>query len=343
MDSDTKAKTPDTANIRGFKSSNFNDLKDQYRPKSTHISSSSDEYLRNFQQFIIENIGYAPEQVKLSGNLERFSSNGKQGDLSGWYVFFLERDFAAGAFGCWRKGHKYTWNSHNGSGRLPEKEWRRISAAIAEAQSRTKVERVHKAVQAQQQAVAMWQVSDAASSNHPYLRKKQVGAYGIRQKGEQLLIPVCGMDGTLHSIQTIKPDGTKRFLPGTPKRGKFCLIGNRLINSEGVYLCEGYATGASLYETYHRPVLVAFDSGNLLPVARAYREQFPHIPLTVCADNDRKTAGNPGLTKAREVCTVFPDVGLIVPEFPEDAPGDLSDFNDLSALLGSRAHKENNL
>ena len=343
MDSKTEVETPDTPHIRGSKSSNFNDLKDQYRPKDTHNSPSTDEYLRNFRQFIIENIGHAPEQIKLSDSLERFSSNGKQGDLSGWYVFFLDRDFAAGAFGCWRKGHKYTWNSHNGSGRLPEKEWQRISAAIAEAQRKTKVEQAQKAGQAKQQAVAMWQGSEFADINHPYLRKKQVGPYGIRQQGKQLLIPICDMDGILHSVQTIKPDGTKRFLSGTPKRGKFCLIGNRLVNSGGVYLCEGYATGASLYEAYHQPVLVAFDSGNLLPVARAYREQFPHIPLTVCADNDRKTAGNPGLTKAREVCAVFPDVGLIVPEFPEDAPGDLSDFNDLSALLGSRAHKENNL
>ena len=342
MDSDTKAKTPDTPHIRGSKSSNFNDLKDQYRPKSTHISPSTDEYLRNFQQFIIENIGYAPEQIKLSGNLERFSSNGKKGDLSGWYVFFLDRDFAAGAFGCWRKGHKYTWNSHNGSGRLPEKEWRRISAAITEGKRKTKAEQAHKAIQAQQKAIAMWSTSTEPYSEHNYLIRKQVGAYGIRQSGEQLLIPLCDLNGVLHSVQTISPDGTKRFLSGTPKRGKFCLIGSRLVHSAGVYLCEGYATGASLYEAYQRPILVAFDSGNLLPVARAYREQFPHIPLTVCADNDRKTAGNPGLTKAREVCAVFPDVGLIVPEFPEDASGKLSDFNDLTVLLGSRAEKEYN-
>lgn len=343
MDSDIKAKTPDTANIRGSKSSNFNDLKDQYRPKSTRNSPSTEENLRNFRQFIIENIGYAPDHIGLTGKLERFSSNGKKVDLSGWYVFFVERDFAAGAFGCWRKGHKYTWNSHNGSGRLPEKEWRRISSAIADAQRKTKIERAHKAKQAQQKAIAMWGAADEPFSEHNYLIRKQVGAHGIRQSGEQLLIPLCDLDGVLYSVQTIAPDGTKRFLSGTPKRGKFCLIGNRLVHSGGVYLCEGYATGASLYETYQRPVLVAFDSGNLLPVARAYREKFPHIPLTVCADNDRKTEGNPGLTKAREVCTVFPDVGLIVPEFPDDAPGNFSDFNDLTALLGSRATQEYNL
>lgn len=144
----------------------------------------------------------------------------------------------------------------------------------------------------------------------------------------------------LHSLQTITPAGEKRFLAGTPKRGLFCLIGDALNHPRGVYVCEGYATGASLYEAYRLPVLVAFDAGNLLPVTQAYRSCYPFIPVTVCADNDRKNDTNTGLTKAREVVATVPNVGLIVPQFPAAAPLHLSDFNDLSVLLGSSTQEK---
>ncbi len=48
-----------------------------------------------------------------------------------------------------------------------------------------------------------------------------------------------------------------------------------------------------------------------------------------CADNDRKTEGNPGLTAATAAAKET-GARLAVPEFPEDAIG--SDFNDLANL-----------
>jgi putative DNA primase/helicase len=222
-------------------------------------------------------------------------------------------------------------------------EWQEISKAIAAARQQAAQEQQARAEQARQQAIRMWLSSPPANPSHPYLLRKRVGVHGIRQTGQNLLVPVCDLDGTLHGAQTVTPDGTKRFLTGTPKRGMFCLIGQRLTHPQGVYLCEGYATGASLHTVYGLPVLSCFDAGNLLPVARAYRERFPHIPLTVCADNDRDPASKGyliGLTKAREVCAALPGVGLIVPEFPAGTPLNLSDFNDLVSLLGSSEQKE---
>ncbi|QLQ33936.1 MAG: toprim domain-containing protein [Candidatus Thiothrix singaporensis] len=108
-----------------------------------------------------------------------------------------------------------------------------------------------------------------------------------------------------------------------------CLIGDSLTNPKGVYVCEGWATGSSLYELYGLPVLVAFDAGNLLPVAQAYRARYMGAHITICADNDRKTPGNPGITKAAEVAEKVPGVSVAVPQFPADAPITLSDINDL--------------
>lgn len=47
-------------------------------------------------------------------------------------------------------------------------------------------------------------------------------------------------------------------------------------------------------------VAVAFNCGNLLAVARALRAKFPAVRLVLCADDDIRTPGNPGLTRARE-------------------------------------------
>lgn len=325
---------PVAGNNRGL---NFNDLKPNYKTKPANLSPSSVEILRNFRQSILETVGHAPDTISTSGKLERFSSSGKPGDKSGWYVLHIHHQGAAGAYGCWRSGVRETWGSSTGKGRLRADEWQQIQAAIAEGRKQAAAERASRATQAHQKAVAMWGASQAADPAHPYLLRKRVGAYGIRQLGKLLLVPLCDFDGVLHSIQTITPEGDKRFLSGTPKRGLFHLLGESLHHPHRVYLCEGYATGASLYEAVGVPVIMAFDAGNLLPVATTYRAMFPHVPLILCADNDRKTEGNPGLTHAREVARQVRGVSLIIPEFAETAPLDFSDFNDFVALLGSKA------
>ena len=337
----TQRKAPSVTSTRG--NSRINDLNTDYKPKAEKLPLSTGDIIANFRQAVLDNIGYAPSVIKLSGKMERFASNGKKGDVSGWYVLHLHGDYAVGAFGCWRSGIKQTWHSATGSQRLSDAEWAQLRKLIAAERAKTAAEQAAKAEQAQRQAVALWQSSQPADPQHPYLMRKRVGAHGIRQKGHLLLIPLCDLDGLLCGIQTIDPDGKKHFPKGTAKHGHFCLVGENLTHPHGVYICEGYATAASLHEVYGLPVLSAFDAGNLLPVATAYRERFPHVPLTLCADNDRdhtSTGYMIGLTKAREVVATLPNVGLIVPEFPDNAPLNLSDFNDLTVLLTSNTEKD---
>jgi putative DNA primase/helicase len=343
-----KRKVPSVTSTKDY--SKINDLSPDYSATGENIAVSSAEILRNFRQAVLENIGYAPAMIDTSGTLHRFTSNGKTHDKAGWYVCHETRLLInggnewgiIGTFGDWRTGNTHQWNSYSTFFRLSREERRELERHQQAQAAQLRAQRQAAADQAHRQAVKMWLSAQPANATHPYLVRKRAGAYNIRQMGNLLLIPLCDLDGTLHSVQTIAPDGTKRFLSGTPKRGMFHLIGDQPDHPQGVYLCEGYATGASLYETYQLPVLVGFDAGNLLPVATAYRQRYPHTPLTVCADNDRKTAGNPGLTKAREVANALPGVGLIVPAFPEGTPLHLSDFNDLTALLGSNARKETN-
>ena len=78
---------------------------------------------------------------------------------------------------------------------------------------------------------------------------------------------------------------------------------------------------------------VAFDSGNLLPVAAALRAKYPALLLALAADDDHRTEGNPGLSAA--TAAAWAVGGFVVkPQFPADRPPKASDFNDLAALAG---------
>ena len=149
---------------------------------------------------------------------------------------------------------------------------------------------------ARQRADKLWARAHPATNSHAYLQRKRVAAIGIRALRDMLLIPARDAAGNLHTLQFIGADGGKRFLTGGRIAGCYYAIGKPL---DSLLLCEGYATGATLYAATGRAVAVAFNCGNLLAVARALRGKFPELRLIVCADNDFATPGNPGLTHAR--------------------------------------------
>jgi putative DNA primase/helicase len=134
----------------------------------------------------------------------------------------------------------------------------------------------------------------------------------------------------LHSLQVIDPEGGKRFQPGGRIKGCYHAIGK----PEGVLIvCEGYATGASIHEATGYAVAVAFNAGNLESVALALHQKYPALQLIMAADDDWKTPGNPGMTKATQAARA---VGgrVAVPTFPADRPVKATDFNDLHQLAG---------
>src|SRR5207247_8290229 len=103
----------------------------------------------------------------------------------------------------------------------------------------------------------------------------------------------------LHSLQFITPEkpaegSNKLYLAGGRAAGCYHAIGK----PNGVLaVAEGYATAASIHQATGYAVAVAFDAGNLEPVAVALRAKYPELRIVVCADDDYLTAGNPGLTK----------------------------------------------
>jgi len=180
--------------------------------------------------------------------------------------------------------------------------------------------------------------SRRSATKNAYLDKKGIFSHGLMEYKGALVIPAYDINGKLWTLQFIDTEGKKRFLSGGKKKGCFFTIGS-LSGAERVFICEGYATGATVYEIMNEPVVVAFDSGNLKPVAQALREKYSNIKIIFCADNDcyHENGINPGIEKARDAAQ---SVGaeVVFPEF-KDSSTHPTDFNDLMILEGKDAVK----
>ena len=173
--------------------------------------------------------------------------------------------------------------------------------------------------------------SRPARTLHRYLFRKRVKVFGnLRGYRRLLVLPLRDAGGELHSLQFIDGNGAKKFLSGGRVAGCFFTLADK---AEGpLVITEGYATGASIHEATGHAVICAMNNGNLLEVAKAARELWPHVPIIVAADNDQFTDGNPGLTKATAAAKAI-GAKLAVPQFV-DLTNKPTDFNDLAIAQG---------
>lgn len=203
----------------------------------------------------------------------------------------------------------------------------------------------------------------------PYLQTKGVGAHGVRfdHKGKgTVIVPMQDITGKIWGIQVIrsnvKKEREKQYWPtGLKKQGNFHVIGS-IMQGSVVLLAEGYATAASLFEATGLPVVVAFDAGNLLPVAKELMKAYRHLKILVCADDDfvqkcqhckkPTIVENPNCTHcgkphgksnagviAAQNTALSVSGAWVMPQFPADRGVEkLTDFNDLQHFPNGGAH-----
>jgi hypothetical protein len=116
-----------------------------------------------------------------------------------------------------------------------------IDAATAQRQEQQTKNRAAAAEEAQD----TWAGASTDVNDHPYLQNKQVGAHGIRQLAQSLLVPVTDARGNIRGLQTITSDGAKRFNRGAAISGHFHMLGEV---GRHLYVAEGYATAATIHE-----------------------------------------------------------------------------------------------
>ena len=157
----------------------------------------------------------------------------------------------------------------------------------------------------------------SAMSDHPYLATKKVLPYGIYlNESNFLVLPMRDIHNVIWNVQYIRADGQKRFLAGGRKKGCFLSIGH-LSASTKAYVCEGYATGASIHAATGAPVIVAFDAGNIDPVLADVSKKYPALMLIIAADNDAYGEFNRGLDAARRAASKY-KCSYVLPCFEEE-------------------------
>lgn len=206
-------------------------------------------------------------------------------------------------------------------------------------QARTEAEQQAAAVEAK----LLWEAA-SESGTSAYLQRKGVEGFGVRYTPDGwLLVPVRDAAGQLWNVQRIAPKRPeqgpdKLFLKGGRKSGLWHVVGS-LEGAAVVLVAEGYATAASLHMATGWPVVVAFDAGNLLHVAKAMRALLPDALLVMCGDDDAaseaRTGRNAGRQKAEAAAKAVKGMAV----FPRDLPEGASDFNDMHHASGLDAVK----
>ena len=196
-----------------------------------------------------------------------------------------------------------------------------------------------------------------------FVKKRVYKNYGLKQdRFGNLLMPLFDINEKFWSLQRIFPNGNKmigallsnkqkqnseKLL--AKKRGNFFVLSDDIdiydknlvkLNIEGllkynkVYLCEGFATAASVCEACKMPVIVGLDVGNLEFVVQDFSERFCNMHIIIAADNDAKKEKergfNIGKEKAMQIKNNFKNVSVCIPNFNDtEISSGYSDFNDL--------------
>ncbi len=234
---------------------------------------------------------------------------------------------------------------------LTDTERAKIQAEAAEVRARREAERLEAAQKAAKVAFGVWKNLPAAAmpENCPYLLAKGVQGHGVKVDAEgHLVVPARDAGGRLWGVQVFRDEG-KRFIRNSRKEGTMHVIAvggsgklSDIAADKGpVVICEGYATGAEIHEDTGRPVVLAFDSGNLKAVAEAVRAVYPQREILIAGDNDHANRlGNVGERKAGEAAEAVNGRSTVPAFSNEEKAKGLTDFNDLGQSRGKQAVRQ---
>lgn len=239
------------------------------------------DVIRSFTDAMLDAGITPPDTLNGDGLLHRCHVEGdRAGTLNLAYVLHLDGK-PAGWWMYFKTGVTGTWSSSGKKEPLTPPMLRQIADAKAAREQERQT--AHQAAKAKAQWIWEQATPITEQSKHPYLMRKRVNPYGARLHKGSLVIPLMNEANEIVNLQFIHADGTKRFLSGGRKKACYYQLGDP---TQKLLIAEGYATACSLHEHTGHCVIVAFDAGNLEPVARAIRSQYPNNIIVICADGD---------------------------------------------------------
>ncbi|MBV1813493.1 conjugal transfer protein TraC [Pseudomonas viridiflava] len=305
-----------------------------------------DDVLNQFADY-----GLQPAQPLIFGKLTRCKTQQDKGkEKNGWYVAHEHvtakgETLIFGSFGDWCSGDSRKIKVK--PGRMSAEEREVMRARQEQAKRRAAEVSANAARRAGNRAAALFKRMPEKGKSD-YLARKQIVGLRVRYapRSGAVLVPMSNASDHIVGLQVIYPKNQqstgrdKSYWPyGMSKDGAFHLIGPEPEPGEPLLVCEGYATGASLHMATSFGVAIAFDAGNLLPVAKLMRDRFPGRPIVICRDDDWKTKRtngepwNPGEEKANNAAIVIGGQ-VVAPVFSTERHDKWTDFNDLHVAEG---------
>lgn len=229
------------------------------------------------------------------GRIVRCKVDGDR-EKRGWYSLHeLRLDSGAfllvGTYGVWRGADAGTQKIELKRHQLTDDQRQALKARIDADRKAADLDRTRTAARAAERARRAWEQC-AAEGDHPYLRRKAIGAHGVRFTARGgLVVPMLDVAGKIHGLQVIhvkqRHGRDKDYWPaGLAKQGHFFLMGPVPGPGAVILVAEGYATAASLFEATGITTAVAFDAGNMQPVAMALHRRHPRARILACVDDD---------------------------------------------------------
>lgn len=181
--------------------------------------------------------------------------------------------------------------------------------------SQRQAQRDAERAEAIQAARKRWRDAKPADHDHPYLARKGVRPNMLRQEGKNLLVPVYDGEGDIQSVQTINPEGEKRFHPGAPMKGGRLNLG---ICIGRTIVAEGYATADSVHDAIPDQAQVGFSKSGVIDRVRELHANGQDVVIAA----DRNALA--------DMLALGEELG--VPVYAPPEPHD--DFNDLAVAGG---------
>ncbi|NRN30110.1 toprim domain-containing protein [Photorhabdus heterorhabditis] len=135
-------------------------------------------------------------------------------------------------------------------------------------------------------------MKQTVAGQSPYLTAKGLQCPNQRLLSDNsVLLPLTTLDKKITGAQIIKPNGEKKLLSGSQKKGAFIALSELETYPDTVIITEGYATALTVNQLHQGSVLAALDAGNLYSVAKTVRERWPDVKIIIAADNDWHSPG----------------------------------------------------
>lgn len=164
--------------------------------------------------------------------------------------------------------------------------------------------------------------------NHKYLRSKQIkSTKGLKVDGlRRLVVPMYDSQNSISNVQYVSQDGSKKFETGLPSTGLFHYIPGK---SDVTFICEGYATGASLNMATGQHVICAMTASNLKDLDGFIVDGKFKNPIVI-ADNDTPDATFPsgkGQHYASLLASKINGKVLIIDKIDDKKGSDANDYH----------------